>query len=140
MAVDTEITSSLVAEPQTPTVSPLSDMQQPQGKPKTETIIPQQLTGSRYNQWRCLEKSGSSEWDKLIRELAAEIKTRHYSRKTLKAYADWCRKFQGYLRNRPPDELSATEVKAYLTYLAVQCKVSARSNCCMAAGFVSSNA
>jgi len=81
--------------------------------------------GSRYNDWRCLKKSGSPEWDKLISDLAAEIKTRHYSRKTLKAYADWSRDFQGYLRNKPPDELSARDVKAYLTYLAVQCKVSA---------------
>jgi integron integrase len=81
--------------------------------------------GSRYNDWRCLKKSGSPEWDKLISDLAAEIKTRHYSRKTLKAYADWSRHFQGYLRNKPPDELSSADVKAYLTYLAVQCKVSA---------------
>jgi len=29
------------------------------------------------------------------------------------------------LRNKPPDELSATDVKAYLTYLAVQCRVAA---------------
>ncbi|MDI6800648.1 MAG: integron integrase [Thermodesulfovibrionales bacterium] len=57
--------------------------------------------------------------------MAAEIKTRHYSRKTLKTYADWSRKFQSYLQNKPPDELSATDVKSYLTYLAVNCKVSA---------------
>jgi len=81
--------------------------------------------GSRYNEWRCLEKTGYPAWDKIIDTLAAEIKTRHYSRKTLKAYADWSRKFQSYLRNKPPDELSATDVKAYITYLAVTCKVSA---------------
>jgi len=50
---------------------------------------------------------------------------RHYSRKTLKAYADWSRKFQGFLRNKPPAELSATDVKEFLTYLAVKCKVAA---------------
>ncbi len=32
-------------------------------------------------------KSASPEWDKVIAELASEIKTRHYSQKTLKAYA-----------------------------------------------------
>jgi len=52
--------------------------------------------GNRYNDWRCLKESGSPEWDKLISDLAAEIKTRHYSRKTLKAYAEWSRKFQGF--------------------------------------------
>lgn len=60
-----------------------------------------------------------------IDKLADEIKTRHYSRKTLKTYADWSRKFQSYLRNKAPAKLSAADVKAYLTYLAVNCKVSA---------------
>ncbi len=83
------------------------------------------LSSSRYNKWRCLEKSVSPDWDKIIGGLAAEIKTRHYSRKTLKAYADWSRKFQSYLKNKPPDELSEADVKVYLTYLAVNCKVSA---------------
>ena len=88
-------------------------------------FVPPLSNGSRYNEWRCLEKSDSPEWDKIIDNLAAEITTRHYSRKTLKAYADWGRKFQGFLHNKPPDELSATDVKAYITHLAVKCKVSA---------------
>ncbi len=80
---------------------------------------------SRFNDWRCLKKTDSPEWDKLISDLSNEIKTRHYSRKTLKAYADWCRHYQNYLRNKPPEELSESDVKKYLTYLAVQCKVAA---------------
>ena len=80
---------------------------------------------SRFNDWNCLKKTDSPEWDELIGNLADEIKTRHYSRKTLKAYADWCRHFQSYLRNKPPEELSESDVKKYLTYLAVQCKVAA---------------
>ncbi|MFC1815980.1 integron integrase [Thermodesulfobacteriota bacterium] len=79
--------------------------------------------GKRYNEWRCLEKSKSPAWDHAIDTLAAEIKTRHYSRKTLKTYADWVRKFQRYLDDKPPDELSSIDVKRYLTYLAVQCRV-----------------
>ncbi len=113
------------AEATTPIYSPLSDMQQPQRVLGTEPAIPLKSAGSRYNEWRCLEKSGSPEWDKIIDNLAAEIRMRHYSRKTLKAYADWSRKFQGFLHNKPPDELSAEDVKSYLTYLAVKCKVSA---------------
>ncbi len=81
--------------------------------------------GKRYNEWRCLEKTKSPEWDAVIDRLEAEITTRHYSRNTLKTYADWMRKFQSYLRNKPPDALSAPDVKAYLAYLAVRCKVSA---------------
>ncbi len=41
------------------------------------------------NEWRCLRKSDSPAWDKIIGSLAAEIKVRHYSRKTLKAYPDY---------------------------------------------------
>ena len=113
------------AEAITPIYSPLSDMQQPHSVSKTEPAIPKKSAGSRYNEWRCLAKSGSPAWDKIIDNLAAEIKIRHYSRKTLKAYENWSRKFQSYLRNKPPDELSATDVKAYITYLAVNCKVAA---------------
>ncbi|MCB2184441.1 MAG: site-specific integrase [Desulfobulbaceae bacterium] len=79
--------------------------------------------GKRHNEWRCMEKSNSPAWDQAIDMLAAEIKTRHYSRKTLKTYADWARKFQRYLRDKPPGELSSVDVKKYLTYLAVQCRV-----------------
>ncbi len=81
--------------------------------------------GSRYDEWRCLKRTQSPAWDGVIDGLAAEIKTRHYSRKTLKTYADWIRKYQFYLKDRQPAELSAAEVKSYLTYLAVDCKVSA---------------
>jgi integron integrase len=81
--------------------------------------------GRKYDEWWCLKKTKSPEWDAVIDKLAGEIKTRHYSRKTLKAYADWSRKFQIYLKDKPPDALSAGDVKAYLTYLAVRCKVSA---------------
>ena len=80
--------------------------------------------------WRLWEegyvaKSDSAEWDKTVAALASEIKTRQYSRKTLKTYAHWSRQFQRFLKNKPPHELSSTDVKEYLTYLAVQCHVSA---------------
>lgn len=81
--------------------------------------------GKRFNEWRCLEKTKSAAWDQSIERLAAEIKVRHYSRKTLKTYADWGRKFQRYLRDKPPEELTAIDVKNYLTYLAVESRVAA---------------
>ena len=84
-----------------------------------------QRSGRRFNDWRCLKKSESPDWDMIIDNLSAEIKTRHYSRKTLKAYADWSRKFQSYLKNKHPDALTAADVKEYLTYLAVNCRVAA---------------
>ena len=96
--VDTETTSSLVAEPQRLKYAS-----------KAEYAV----------------TSVSPEWDMVIANLAAEIKTRHYSKKTLKAYALWSRQFQKFLRNKPPHELSSADVKEYLTYLAVKCHVAA---------------
>jgi integron integrase len=117
--------SASQAEAATPVAAPPPDNQQAPGIPTQAPAIPKKSTASRYNEWRCLEKTGSPAWDQIIDNLAAEIKTRHYSRKTLKAYADWGRKFQLFLYNKPPDELSAADVKAYLTYLAVNCNVAA---------------
>ncbi len=95
------------------------------GKQAAPIVMQAQRGGRKYNEWWCLEKTKSPEWDEVIDKLAAEIKTRHYSRKTLKAYADWSRKFQIYLKHKPPGALGTVDVKAYLTYLAVTCKVSA---------------
>ena len=102
-------------------ISPLKG-ERPEGG-NTAGVV--QRGGSRFNEWRCLEKTGAPDWDKVIDDLAAEITTRHYSRKTLKTYADWSRKFQSYLKNKPPESLTSADVKAYLTYLAVKCKVAA---------------
>src|SRR6185369_2936832 len=71
------------------------------------------------------EKSDSPEWDEVIGKLADEIKVRHYSRKTLKIYAQWSRQFQKFLKNKPPQELTTDDVKEYLTWLAVKCHVAA---------------
>lgn len=57
--------------------------------------------------------------------MAAEIRVRLYSRKTLKTYAKWSRCFQRFLKNKPPEELTTDDVKAYLTFLAVTCNVAA---------------
>jgi len=70
-----------------------------------------------------MEKSEITGRDQAIERLVAEIKTRRYSRKTLKTYADWARKFQRYLSDKPPDKLSPADVKEYLTNLAVKCRV-----------------
>jgi integron integrase len=80
---------------------------------------------SFYSEAGYQEKSSSPEWDEVIAAMAAEIKVRHYSRKTLKTYALWSRKFQHFLKNKPPAELGSEDVKAYLTHLAVDCHVAA---------------
>ncbi|MBI1921489.1 MAG: integron integrase [Geobacter sp.] len=71
------------------------------------------------------EKSDSPEWDAVLAAMAAEIKVRHYSRKTLKTYGKWSRCFQRFLKSKSPQELTTDDVKEYLTFLAVKCNVAA---------------
>lgn len=101
----------------------------PSSPPQRSTcIVPQSPPRQRksyYSEAGYQEKSDSPEWDEVLGKLAAEIKVRHYSRKTLKTYALWSRKFQRFLKNKPPQELSTADVKEYLTYLAVKCNVAA---------------
>ncbi|MFZ3208915.1 MAG: integron integrase, partial [Geobacteraceae bacterium] len=80
---------------------------------------------SQYYETGYQEKSDSPEWDDVLAKLAGEIIVRHYSRNTLKTYALWSRQFQRFLKNKPPQDLSTADVKEYLTYLAVKCKVAA---------------
>ena len=94
----------------------------------TPPNIPQNAASQRISQYSVAgyeEKSDSPEWDEVLAKLAAEIKVRHYSRKTLKTYAIWLRKFQRFLKNKPPQDLSTADVKDYLTFLAVKCNVAA---------------
>lgn len=67
------------------------------------------------------------QWEKVYSTLSDEIKVRHYSPKTLKAYGNWVRKFQQYVKNETPELLTVEEVKLFLTHLAVESKVSASS-------------
>jgi len=80
---------------------------------------------SQYNVAGYQEKSDCPEWDAVLAAMAAEIKVRHYSRKTLKTYGKWSRCFQRFLKNKSPDEVNTEDVRAYLTFLAVKCHVAA---------------
>jgi len=80
---------------------------------------------SQYTEAGYQEKSTSPEWDAVLAAMAAEIKVRHYSRKTLKTYANWSRLFQRFLKDKLPQELTGADVKEYMTYLAVKCHVAA---------------
>jgi hypothetical protein len=66
-------------------------------------------------------------WMQAISDLAVVIKTRHYSPKTLKSYSHWVQKFRGFRKDRAPSSLTTEDVKAFLSYLAVTCHVSASS-------------
>jgi len=72
----------------------------------------------------CLVKDN---WQLAFRQLSNEIKVRHYSPKTLKSYSTWVRKIQYFSKSKDPELLSTTDVKDFLTFLAVKQKVSASS-------------
>ena len=64
-------------------------------------------------------------WKLAYANLCTEIKTRHYSPKTLKTYTMWIRQFQTFTRSKDPQLLSSSDVKEFLSFLAVKRKVSA---------------
>ena len=48
------------------------------------------------------------------------IRRLHYSIRTEQAYVDWIRRFILFHGKRPPAEIEAVKVEAFLTHLAVQ--------------------
>lgn len=72
------------------------------------------------------ETSGQS-WVTVYKQLENEIKLRHYSPKTLKAYRTWTRQLQGYSKSKNYQDLCQQDVIDFLTWLAVERKVSASS-------------
>jgi len=67
------------------------------------------------------------DWRWIYAKLEEEIKVRHYSKKTLQSYRSWIRKFQTFVKSRDAHILTSTEVRDFLTYLAVEKEVSAAS-------------
>jgi len=76
---------------------------------------------------RELLKPTRADWTSVYDNLDSEIKLRHYSPKTLRAYKGWVRQLQGFTRSKDPKLLSGSDVKDFLTHLAVKRKVSASS-------------
>ena len=64
-------------------------------------------------------------WRDMETKLKDEILLRHYSHRTLQAYAGWMRKLRGFMLNKNPLELTGSDAKSFLTYLAVKKQVSA---------------
>jgi len=54
-----------------------------------------------------------------------EIRTRHYSLRTEQIYIQWIRRYIYFHNKRHPEEMGKPEISAYLTWLAVERKVSA---------------
>ena len=62
---------------------------------------------------------------RLLEQLRARIRTKHYSIRTEDAYVDWVRRFILHFDKRHPRDLGAREIERFLTDLAVEGHVSA---------------
>ena len=62
---------------------------------------------------------------KLLEQMRAHLRTRHYSIRTEEAYLDWVRRFILFHGKRHPRDMGAVEVEAFLSHLAVERQVSA---------------
>ncbi len=62
---------------------------------------------------------------KLLDQLRAEIRVRHYSIRTEQAYVDWARRFILFHNKRHPKDMGAGELRDFLSHLAVDRNVSA---------------
>jgi integron integrase len=71
------------------------------------------------------QRSPGGSKPKLLDQVRSAIRTRHYSRRTEKAYVAWVRRFVIFHRMRHPAEMGEAEVTEFLSSLAVHGKVSA---------------
>ena len=62
---------------------------------------------------------------KLLDRLRITLRRRHYSIRTEEAYAGWCRRFILFHNKRHPDEMGETEIRDFLSHLAVEGRVAA---------------
>ncbi len=72
-------------------------------------------------------KTCNADWQPVFADLKAEISLRHYSPKTLRSYSGWVAKLQTFTKSKEPRLLAVADVKEFLTYLALERKVSASS-------------
>jgi integron integrase len=62
---------------------------------------------------------------KLLDRVRAAVRLKHYSRRTEKAYVDWIRRYILFHQKKHPSTMGATELVAFLSWLAVDKQVSA---------------
>jgi integron integrase len=69
--------------------------------------------------------SGRRPEPKLLDRVREAVRVRHYSRRTEEAYVTWIRRFIVFHGKKHPLEMGSDEIGRYLTYLAVERRVSA---------------
>ena len=72
-----------------------------------------------------LDSESAMTYSLSLEKLCEEIRIRHYSIRTERTYKQWIERFMKYLMLKPPGDISAADIKSYLSYLAVDRKVAA---------------
>jgi len=67
----------------------------------------------------------ASSQPKLLDQVRAVIRSKHYSRRTEETYIDWITRYVRFHELRHPRELSSADITAFLTHLAVERDVAA---------------
>ncbi len=62
---------------------------------------------------------------KLLDQLRNEIRFKHYSIRTEKAYVDWVKRFILFHDKQHPEDMGEIEIKQFLNWLALKGKVAA---------------
>jgi len=65
---------------------------------------------------------------RLLDQLRAAIRVRHYSLRTEQTYVDWVRRYVLFHGKRHPREMGAAEINAFLSHLAADANVAARTH------------
>ena len=69
--------------------------------------------------------SAQSQPPKLLDQVVAKMRIKHYSLRTEKSYIDWIKRYIWHFDKTHPKDMGAEQVEAFLTYLAVERNVSA---------------
>ena len=65
-----------------------------------------------------------NDWKAIKEKTIEAIRLRHRAYSTEKTYTTWLRQFQGFVKNKNPNELDGKALQDFLSYLAVEKKVS----------------
>ena len=69
-------------------------------------------------------RNETTDWPSIVKNMREELRLQNKSYQTEKSYIYWCNKFSTYLSGKSPGNTDQSDVKAFLTYLAIDKSVS----------------
>lgn len=90
-------------------------------------VLSRQATKVLAEKKKNAEKHMGEDWRQVYSELEGSIRMRHYSPRTLKSYVGYTRQFEAFVKSKDPKCVEVADVKAFLSFLATEKRVSASS-------------